>query len=93
MQIGKYTLDDEQMKAATSKNKYTLLSAGAGSGKSLTILGRINYLIKEENIKEDEILCISFTNASSTSLKDKIRKELNKNIDVYTFHKLGLKIL
>ena len=93
MQIGKYTLDDEQEKAATSKYKNTLVTAGAGSGKTLTILGRIKYLLEKENIKENEVLCISFTRQSSISLKEKIRKELNKDIDVYTFHKLGLQIL
>ena len=85
-------LDDTQINAIEDDNKYIIVVAGAGSGKTLTILGKIKYLIEKKNYKEDEILCISFTNESVESLKRKL-ESLNYNIDVYTFHKLGLNLL
>ena len=88
-----YYLDDEQQAIVLDKSKYLLVVAGAGSGKTLTILGKINYLLKHQKIKSNEILCISFTRASSNSLKSKIKSEFAENIDVYTFHKLSLEIL
>lgn len=93
IKVGKYILDKEQEKIVYDNSKYLLVTAGAGSGKTLTILGKIKYLIEYKNIRKEEILCISFTNKASLSLKEKIKKELNINIDVYTFHKLGLEIL
>lgn len=66
--------------------------AGAGAGKTLTIMGKIKYLIQVIGLKEKEILCISFTNETVTSLYDKLLK-LGYDIEVKTFHKLGLKLL
>ena len=67
--------------------------AGAGSGKSLTMIGKIKYLIEYEKIKPNEILCITFTNAAAKSLEDKINNYYNYGIKVYTFHKLSLNII
>ena len=45
IQIGKYYLDEEQTKIVMDNSRYLLVVAGAGSGKTLTILGKIKYLI------------------------------------------------
>ncbi len=66
--------------------------AGAGSGKTFTIMGKVKYLIEKEGYKEDEILCISFTNETVKNLYEKLL-ELGYEIEVKTFHKLGLKFL
>lgn len=66
-----------------------LIIAGAGCGKTFTLIEKVKYLINEKNIKEEEILLISFTNASVNDIK----KKINYNIEVLTFHKLALKIL
>ena len=59
----------------------------------MTILGKIKYLIEEKNIAPEEILCISFTNAATKSLAEKIKKDIGKEIKTYTFHKLSLEII
>ena len=92
MKINNIELDNTQMEAIKSDNKSVLVIAGAGSGKTLTIQGKVKYLIEEKNIKEDEILCISFTNETVNNLKEKLLK-IGFNIEVLTFHKLGLKFL
>lgn len=88
-----YFLDEQQQNIVLDNNNHLLVVAGAGSGKTLTILGKINYLIKYKNVLPNEILCISFTRASANSLKGKILKEFNIDMPVYTFHKLSLEIL
>ena len=90
--VNGYELDEEQKQVVLSNNKNILVIAGAGSGKSLTIIGKIKYLINKQNIKNNEILCISFTNDSCNSLKQNLLKN-NIDIEVLTFHKLGMKIL
>ena len=86
-------LNPEQQKAVKTTEGPLLIMAGAGSGKTLTILGKIYYLINYRSVLPGEILCISFTRASANSLKEKILKEFSLDMPVYTFHKLGLEIL
>ena len=92
MRINNIELDNTQMEAIKSNNKSVLVIAGAGSGKTLTIQGKVKYLIEENHLKEDEILCISFTNETVNNLKEKLLK-IGYDIEVLTFHKLGLKFL
>lgn len=91
--ISGYYLDNQQQEIVLDESAHLLVVAGAGSGKTLTILGKINYLIKYKNVLPAEILCISFTKASAKSLKDKILKEFYLDMPVYTFHKLALEVL
>ncbi len=88
--INGYPLDNQQIKAIINAGKYSLIVAGAGSGKTLTMIGKIKYLLEVKKIKPEEILCISFTNESTKSLKEKIK---NDYIHVFTFHKLAIHIL
>ena len=91
--INGYPLDNKQRKVVTSDDKYLLVSAGAGSGKTLTIIGKIRYLIEIKKLKESEIICISFTNEATNNLKNKLKENYGYDIPCYTFHKLGLEIL
>ena len=83
------SLDIYQRKIVLDNSESLLVVAGAGSGKTLTIIGKIKYLIEKRNIKEEDILCISFTNETVNNLKEKV----GYNIDCFTFHKLSLTIL
>lgn len=83
-------LDKYQKKAVKSKRKKILVLAGAGSGKTFTIVSRVKYLIYNLNVNPKDILCISFTNDAVDKLKDDLKE--NK-VDVLTFHKLALKII
>ena len=87
------TLDKEQTKCALTNNCHNIIIAGAGSGKSLTMVGKIKYLVQEKHIDIKDILCLTFTNDAALSLQNKISKCLNISTTVYTFHKLALEIL
>ena len=87
--INNLSLDNEQKEAIYTNEINTLVLAGAGSGKTLTIMGKINYLVEEKNINPKEILCISFTNETVNNLKNKTKYD----IDIFTFHKLSLEII
>lgn len=86
--VGKYQLDDNQMQLLNEDGN-TIVIAGAGSGKTLTIVGKINYLLENQIIDANKILIISFTNASVNDIKKKIKYDIN----VFTFHKLAMYIL
>ena len=92
MIVNGYELDNTQIDAIKSDAQNTLVVAGAGSGKTLTILGLVKYLIDDKDYHENEVLCISFTNETTKSLHNKLL-DIGYDIEVLTFHKLGLKIL
>ncbi|MBF0497722.1 MAG: UvrD-helicase domain-containing protein, partial [Deltaproteobacteria bacterium] len=55
-----------------------LIEASAGTGKTYTITGLMLRLILEKRISIDEILVVTFTEAATNELKDRIRKKLKE---------------
>ena len=86
-------LDREQRKAIIIDEDYSLIIAGAGSGKTTTMCAKIKYLIEKQNINPNEILIISSNNNATDELNKRINKDFKLNMEVLTFHKLGMKIL
>lgn len=86
-------LDSNQIDSIINNSSNQLVVASAGSGKTTTIIGKVKYLIKTNKALPNEILILSFTSSSSKEMKERIEKEINSEIDVYTFHKLGLEII
>lgn len=88
-------LNSEQKKAVEHINGPMLVLAGAGSGKTKVLTSRIANLINK-GISPYNILAITFTNKAAKEMKDRVVKLIGKeayNIQISTFHSLGLKIL
>jgi len=86
------SLDKQQRMAIVIDELHNLVIAGAGSGKTLTILGKVEYLLKC-SILPQEILLIAFTRKSAGELEERINRNLALGIKAQTFHKLGLDII
>lgn len=86
-------LDSQQVDAIVGRNRNQLVIAGAGAGKTTTIVGKVKYLLLTKQYKPEDILLLSFTNASASEMKERIKKETGIDLDVMTFHKLGLEII
>lgn len=81
---------DEQQRVACVLNDCDLeIIAGAGTGKTQTLVAKSSYLIEKKNIKPSEILCLSFSSASVEDLS----RRLNHKIETKTIHALGLAIV
>lgn len=91
--LEKYPLDLYQQKAIITPEKNLLVIAGAGSGKTSTIVGKVQYLTKSLWVQPSEILLISFTSASAKEMNERIQQKLWLSLDVKTFHKLWLDII
>ena len=92
--VENHELDKFQINSIVHEDRNQLVVAGAGCGKTTTIIGKVKYLLKSGFAKPEEILLLSFTNASSTEMGERIKKELKiDTFDSYTFHKLGLEII
>jgi len=81
-------LDEQQRNAVITDEYSNLIIAGAGSGKTLTILAKVKYLIEKKGINPNKILLLSFTNKTVDELNERLKK-LNLNTTATTFHKLG----
>ena len=86
-------LDRQQMSCIVKEAHNHLVIAGAGTGKTTTIVGKIKFLLRSGKCAPEDILVLSFTNASATEMKARIEKETGHAIAASTFHKLGLDIL
>lgn len=86
-------LDGQQMECVVKEMQNHLVIAGAGTGKTTTIIAKVKYLLETKKYQPEEILILSFTNASASEMKERISKETKCNIEVSTFHKFGMNIL
>lgn len=86
------SLDNEQRKSILIDENSVLVVAGAGSGKTLTICGKVNYLLKEKHVNPNDVLLLSYSKKSADDLQNKISK-ISDELTVGTFHKIGLDIL
>ncbi|WP_303728025.1 UvrD-helicase domain-containing protein [Denitrobacterium detoxificans] len=84
------SLDDQQRNAVVTDEYNNLVIAGAGSGKTLTVVGKIKYLTEHRGVRPEEILVTSFTRKSVNELQERIEKAGIKGVTCKTFHKMGL---
>ena len=87
--LGGKSLDSQQRDAIVVDEDAVRVIAGAGSGKTFTIQGKVRYLTEKRDVDPSEILAISFSNASVNDLEERI----DEPIDIKTFHKVGKDIL
>ncbi|MBX9852978.1 MAG: ATP-dependent helicase [Cytophagaceae bacterium] len=65
-------LNDSQRDAVISENKRLLVLAGAGSGKTKTLLQKLIYLIEEKGVSPSNILAITFTKNATNEMVDRL---------------------
>ena len=61
----------------------SLIEASAGTGKTYNIEGLFIRLILEMQLQVDQILVLTFTNAATEELKDRIRSKLVEAKDAF----------
>ena len=83
----------EQKKAIVTDEQNNLVVAGAGTGKTSTIVGKAGYLIEKGLAKPEEILLLSFNKHVYKELEERIESRLKKKLQVYTYHSFGLQVI
>lgn len=89
-------LNREQALAVRQTEGPVLILAGAGSGKTRTIVYRMAYLIAEKHVPPGNILALTFTNKAANEMKERIREMAGGaagSMFVGTFHSACLRIL
>ena len=65
-------LNNKQQDAVVSEDKRLLVLAGAGSGKTKTLLQKLIYLIEEKGVSPSSILAITFTKNATNEMIDRL---------------------
>lgn len=91
------SLNNKQREAVQIVKGPLLVLAGAGSGKTKTLVHRIAYLIDHEDVQPQHILAVTFTNKAAQEMKKRVRELLGKGVKVLpimgTFHAICVQIL
>ncbi len=84
-------LNDKQAEAAHHPGGPLLIAAGAGSGKTHTLVSRMKFLMDELHVPPERILAITFTNKAAEEMKK--RTGATTGTFVGTFHSWGARLL
>jgi DNA helicase-4 len=87
-------LTQNQREACVKNEQYNLVLAGAGTGKTSTMIGRAGYLIKSAIATPSQVLMLAFGNDAAKEMSERIASKLNiEGFTVKTFHGLGKQII
>lgn len=89
-------LNESQREAVLMTDGPVMILAGAGSGKTRTLVARIQYLLEEKHISPYQILAVTFSNKAAREMRERLASNTQMNIgtlQVTTFHAFCAKVL
>jgi len=92
-EFGKNPLTDEQRSAVITDESNNFINAGAGCGKTETIIAKIAYLVSKKNVLPGRILALAFNKSAEEELKKRLSNKGIEGVDVHTFHSFGFQII
>ena len=91
--IEDHPLTENQRNTIVVDEKNNLIVAGAGTGKTSTIIGKAGYLLENQYVQPEELLLISFARKARDEMYERGLNKIHQELNVYTFHSLGLSII
>ena len=82
---------DEQAEAIASDGDVTLVLAGAGTGKTAVITGKVAHLVRSLDASPGEILVLAFNRKAAGEIRERLPGGLAA--DVSTFHAFGRRVI
>ena len=83
-------LDEEQIKAILAEEDYSLVIAGAGTGKTTTVSSLVKYLVDIKHVEPSKIAVMSYTKKATKELEKRILIDFDIPASITTFHSLGM---
>ncbi|HEX6064817.1 MAG TPA: UvrD-helicase domain-containing protein, partial [Longimicrobiales bacterium] len=89
-------LNPEQRAAVIHTDGPLLILAGAGTGKTKTLVHRVAHLIRSAKVEPDRIVGVTFTNRAADEMRERVQAYIGddaRRVTLCTFHALGLRVL
>ena len=87
-------LTESQRDACVIDEDNNLVLAGAGTGKTSTMVGRAGFLVKSGQAQPEQILMLAFANKAAREMQERLDERVDeKGVVASTFHKLGKDII
>lgn len=89
-------LNEAQKQAVLTTDGPVMILAGAGSGKTRTLVSRIQYLMDDKKVSPFRILAVTFSNKAAREMRERIASDQDVDlgtIQVTTFHSFCARVL
>ncbi|NOT60394.1 MAG: ATP-dependent helicase, partial [Acidobacteria bacterium] len=91
------SVNEQQLKAATHIGSPALVTAGPGTGKTATLIRRIEFLLEDQAARPDQMLVLTFSNDATEELRERVAArfgdDVANQIEIATFHGFGMSFL
>lgn len=90
------SLNPVQKQAVLNTDGPVMILAGAGSGKTKTLVTRITYLLEDKNVSPHQLLALTFSNKAAREMRERIAHEVTMDVgslQITTFHAFCAKLL
>lgn len=84
---------DEQAEAIATDEDVTLVLAGAGTGKTATIVGKVVHLVRNEQVEPREVLVLAYNKKAAEGVRQRLQGDDLTHVDVSTFHAFGNRVI
>ena len=85
-------LTNEQAEAVATDEDATLVLAGAGTGKTSVIVGKVAHLVRNQDVPPDQILMLAYNRKAADEIRGRLKGNLSA-ADVHTFHSFGRRVI
>jgi len=96
--IEKQPLTDAQRRACVMEDENNLVLAGAGTGKTSVVLGRIAFLLASQRALPQEIIALAYNRDAAKELQERVRRRIPRDLRpeqvvIRTFHAFGADVI
>lgn len=89
-------LNESQKQAVINTEGPVMILAGAGSGKTRTLVSRIQYLLNDKNVSPYRVLAVTFSNKAAKEMRERVMVDNDLDlgaIQITTFHSFCARVL
>lgn len=91
--VDQHPLTERQREAVLRDEDALLVVAGAGTGKTTSVVGKIGFLIQHGGYRPEHVLALAFNRKAAAEMRERVKNQVGVPVDIRTFHSLALRIL